>query len=119
MSKPQAAAKYSLIRKAGNTYYLAGQIGLKPGTLELVSDNFGDQLRQVMENIKAILADENLSFNDVMKVTIYLKNIEDYPVLNEIYAEYITATPPARAAFAVKNLPLGALVEIEAIAYKE
>lgn len=117
MSKP--AAKYSLIRKAGNTYYVSGQVGFKRGTTELVSDDLEEQTVRVMENIVEILATEGLTLNDVVKTTVYLNDISYYAPVNNIYAEYITGNPPARAAFAVGELPVNAKVEIEAIAYKE
>lgn len=117
MSKP--VAKYSPIRQAGNTYYVAGQVGFKTGTTELVSNDLKEQTAQVMQNIIDILATVNLALDDVVKTTVYLNDISYYGPVNEVYAEYITGTPPARAAFAVGQLPVGAKVEIDAIAYKE
>lgn len=117
MSKP--AAKYSPIRKVENTYYISGQVAFKPGTLELISDDITEQVTQVMENIKSLLESEGLTLENLVKTTILLDDIDNYATMNEVYAGYINGKPPARAAYAVKALPLNAKVEIEAIAYKQ
>jgi 2-iminobutanoate/2-iminopropanoate deaminase len=118
MNKP--AAKYSPIRKVGNAYYISGQVAFKPDTLELISDDIKEQIVQVMKNIKNLLENKGLSMGDLVKTTVLLDDIDNYAVMNEVYAEFIVGdTPPARAAYAVKALPFGAKIEIEAIAYKE
>ena len=116
---PEGSAKpvapYSPGIKAGQFVFASGQLGLDPNTGKLV-EGIEAQTRQAMQNLQSVLAagDSNLSL--AVKVTIYLEDINDYGVVNEVYAGFIEGDPPARAAFQVAALPLGGLVEIEAIA---
>ena len=115
---PKAIGPYSQAIKAGNTLYISGQIPLNPATSKLVDGGIKEQTEQVMQNIKAILAEAGFSFSDVVKSTCLLSSISNFAEMNEIYGKYYSENPPARAAFAVKDLPLGALIEIETIAVK-
>ena len=108
---------YTPIRQAGNLFFVSGQIGIEPDSQNMV-DGIEAQTQQVMNNLAAVLAEAGLSVTDIVKATIYLKDIADYETVNEIYADGLNGNKPARAAFAVSDLPKDALVEIEAIAYK-
>ncbi len=112
---PKAIGPYSQAVRHDNLIFISGQIAIDPKTQEFIGGDIKQQTRRVMENIKGILEEVGLNFNHVLKTTIYLKNIEDFPVVNEIYGEYFTDYKPARATVEVSNLPKGALVEIEAI----
>lgn len=103
----------------GMPVFLSGQIGIDPKSGEFASDEIKGQTKQVFENIKAILAEENLTLNDIVRIDIFLENLKDYAVMNEIYAKEFKNHKPARAAVAVKELPKKAKVEIVAIAWKE
>ena len=108
---------YTPIRQAGNLFFVSGQIGIEPDSQNMV-DGIAAQKQQVMNNLAAVLDEAGLSVTDFVKATIYLKDIADYETVNEIYADGLNGNKPARAAFAVSDLPKDALVEIEAIAYK-
>ena len=109
---PKALAVYSQAVQAGNTLYLAGQIGLDPATRKLVEGGVQAETRQAIENCRAILEAAGFSLKDVVQVQVLLGNIADYQAMNEVYATFFTESPPARAAFAVAALPAGAKVEI-------
>lgn len=109
---------YSTFRKAGNFIYLSGQIGIDSNTDKLV-EGIEKQTNKVMENITDILKENDYSLDDIVKVNILLDSIEDYGIVNEIYASYLKQPYPARTCYEVSNLPLGALIEVEIIAYKE
>jgi len=115
---PAAVGPYSQAVEAKGTLYISGQIALDPETGKMVAGGIREQTRQVMENIKAILDEAGYHFKDVVKSTCLLSDISNFAAMNEIYGQYYPENPPARAAFAVKDLPLGALVEIETIAVK-
>ena len=115
---PKAIGPYSQAIKAGNTLYISGQIPLNPATGKLVEGGIKEQTEQAMQNIKAILEEAGYTFADVVKSTCLLSSISDFVEMNAVYGKYYSENPPARAAFAVKDLPLGALVEIETIAFK-
>jgi 2-iminobutanoate/2-iminopropanoate deaminase len=104
---------YTPIVRAGNTLYLSGQIGLADGSLV---DGLDAQVRQVIANISALLESEGATLTDVVKTSVFLTTIDDYAVMNAAYVESFGDHRPARSAFAVSALPLGALVEIESIA---
>ncbi len=97
--------------------FLSGQIGIEPETGNL-KKGLKEQTKQVLENIKSVLDSYGLSFDNVIKTTIFLRNIKDFPKVNEIYAGYFNPPFPARSTVAVKELPKGALIEIEVIAHK-
>ncbi len=114
---PEAIGPYSQAIETDEFVFLAGQIGINPSTGELV-EGIENQTKQVMENIKAVLAALNMDFSNVVKTTIFLANMGDFSKVNEIYSSYLTPPYPARSTVAVKELPKGALVEIEVIAKK-
>ena len=114
---PRAIGPYSQAVAAGGLVYCSGQIALDPGTGELVG--IGDvraQTRQVMENLKAVLTAAGSSLASILKTTIYLQNLGDFAVVNELYGSYFPSEPPARATVQVAALPRAALVEIDAVA---
>jgi 2-iminobutanoate/2-iminopropanoate deaminase len=113
MTKPVGA--YRPIVRAGDWLVVSGQVGIRDG--ELVTGGFDDQLEQAIDNIEALLVGEGSSLADVVKATVLLRHMGDYNVLNEVWAERFAGALPARAAYAVSELPLHALVEVEAWAY--
>ncbi len=115
---PKAIGPYSQAVQAGNTLYISGQIPIDPASGKIVEGGIKEQTEQVMKNINAILDEAGFAFSDVVKSTCLLSSIANFAEMNEIYGKYYSENPPARAAFAVKDLPLGALVEIETIAVK-
>ncbi len=115
---PGAIGPYSQAVKTGNTIYVSGQLPIVPATGEFPSEDIAEQTKQSMENIKAILESEGYTMGDIVKTTVLLHDIADFAGMNAVYGTFFTADFPARAAFAVKDLPKGAKVEIEAVAYK-
>ena len=113
---PKAIGPYSQAIQAGNFLFLSGQIPLDPKTGELVKGDIRQQTRQVLENLKGILESEKLGMEDVVKVTIFLKDIGNFNLVNEVYATYFPSSPPARSTVEVAKLPRDAEIEIEAIA---
>jgi len=116
---PAAVGPYSQAVEVNGMLFISGQIALDPETGTLVDGGIREQTRQVMENISAILDEAGYYFTDVVKSTCLLSDISNFAAMNEIYGKYYLQNPPARAAFAVKDLPLGVLVEIETIAVKK
>lgn len=116
---PQAIGPYSQAIEANGMLFISGQIAINPETGKLVDGNITEQTEQVMKNIEAILKEAGYSFKDVVKSTVLLSDMDNFKAMNEVYGKYYSAEPPARAAFAVKTLPLNVLVEIETIAVKE
>ena len=114
---PLAIGPYSQAVEINGILYISGQISLNTKG-EMVGNNISVQTEQVMKNIEVILKKAGYTFNDVVKSTCLLKNINDFQAMNEIYGKYYTEDPPARAAYEVASLPKGALVEIETIAIK-
>jgi len=112
---PAAIGPYSQAVKAGNTVYLSGQIPLNPVTMTMVTDSFAAQARQVFDNLKAVAEASGGSLADAVKLTVLLSDLAYFAEVNEIMTEYFQAPYPARAAYAVKQLPKDADVEIEAI----
>jgi 2-iminobutanoate/2-iminopropanoate deaminase len=115
---PSSIGPYSQAVEAGNTLYISGQIPIDPATGKLVEGDITAQTEQVMKNISAILASAGYSLEDVVKSTCLLSDIADFKAMNEVYGRYYIEKQPARAAFAVKALPMGALIEIDTIAVK-
>ena len=113
---PAALAVYSPAIDTGSLVFLAGQIGLDPSTGELVEGGIEAQTERVLHNVQAVLDAAGLSMADVVKTTCFLADIADFEAFNGVYARFVADPPPARSTFAVKALPRGALVEIEAIA---
>ena len=115
---PAAIGPYSQAVQTGNMLFVSGQIPIDPATGEFAGNDITTQTNQSLTNIKNILAAAGYTLNDVVKTTVLLADIADFAAMNTVYAEYFCENKPARAAFAVKDLPRGALVEIEAIASK-
>jgi 2-iminobutanoate/2-iminopropanoate deaminase len=115
---PAAIGPYSQAVEMNHVLYISGQIPLDPETGKLVSGDITAQTEQVLKNISAILSGAGYSFSDVVKSTCMLSDIINFKAMNEVYARYYPEKQPARSAFAVKDLPLGALIEIETIAMK-
>ncbi|MEI9933870.1 MAG: RidA family protein [Ferruginibacter sp.] len=113
---PAPIGPYNQAVKAGGFLFLSGQVALKPGTGELITSNIVDETHQVMQNLKAVLAEAELSFNNVVKTTIFLSDMNLFAQVNEIYGSYIEGDFPARETVAVKTLPKNANVEISMIA---
>jgi 2-iminobutanoate/2-iminopropanoate deaminase len=113
---PKALGPYSQAIKANGMIFCSGQVGLVPSPGEFAGNDVATQCQQVMENLKAVLTEAGSSFDKVVKTTIYLIDMGDFATVNEIYAEYFSAAPPARETVAVKTLPKNALVEISVIA---
>lgn len=113
---PAAVGAYSQAIRAGELVFTAGQLGSDPTTGELVEGGVSRQAEQALANLTAILEAAGSGLDGLVKVTVYLADIGDWPALNEVYGRIIPEPYPARSAFAVKALPKGALVEIEAVA---
>lgn len=115
---PAAIGPYSQAVEIGGTLYISGQIPLDPTTMKIVEGGIKGQTDRVLKNIGAILNEAGYDFGDVVKSTCLLSDMANFKAMNEIYEKYYSKNAPARAAFAVKELPLGALIEIETIAAK-
>ena len=113
---PKAIGPYSQAIQAGNLLFLSGQIPLDPASGELVKGDIREQARRVLENLKGVLESQHLGMEDVVKVTIFLKDIGNFNQVNEVYATYFPSSPPARSTVEVARLPRDAGIEIEAIA---
>ena len=114
---PKAIGSYSQAIEINGILYISGQVPVDPASGE-IPEGIIAQTEQVMQNIKSILDEAGYSFADVVKSTCLLSDMSNFKSMNEVYARYYSVEPPARAAFAVKELPLGALIEIETIAVK-
>jgi 2-iminobutanoate/2-iminopropanoate deaminase len=112
-----AVGPYNHAVRVGDLLFCAGQIPLDPATGNLVPGDIKVQTERVLENVKTILDDQKLSFNNVVKSTVFLTNLADFAGMNEIYAKYFTNDFPARSTIQVAALPKGAIVEIEVIAH--
>ena len=114
---PAAIGPYSQAIEANGMLFISGQIPVDPATGN-VPEGITAQTEQVMKNISAILAEAGYTFDNVVKTTCLLSDIANFGAMNEVSAKYFTSNPPARAAFAVRDLPKGVMVEIESIAVK-
>ena len=115
---PAAIGPYSQAVQTGNLVFVSGQLPIDPATGEFAGATIGEQTRQSLTNIQNILEAAGYTMNDVVKTTVLLADIADFAPMNQVYAEFFTDNKPARAAFAVRDIPKGALVEIEAVACK-
>ncbi len=115
LSAPSAIGTYSQAIRAGDTVYLSGQIPLDPETMELVSPDARAQIDQVFRNLRAVARAAGGDFGDFVKLNIYLTDLTDFPLVNEIMAKYFDEPYPARAAIGVASLPKGARVEMEGV----
>jgi 2-iminobutanoate/2-iminopropanoate deaminase len=113
---PKAIGPYSQAVRVNGFLFLSGQIPLDPATGALVNGAIGEQTERVLENIKGLLESAGLALENVVKTTVFLKNIGDFAPMNEVYARYFTSNPPARSTVEVARLPREVQVEIEAIA---
>ena len=115
---PAAIGPYSQAVEANGTLYISGQLPINPSVGKIEATEITSQTEQVFANIAAILSEAGYSFADVVKSTVFLSDIANFAGMNDVYKKYYQTECPARSAFAVKDLPLGALVEIETIAVK-
>lgn len=115
---PAAIGPYSQAVEANGTIYVSGQLPLCPATMAFPSDDIKDQTRQSLENVGAILAEAGYSFANVVKATVFIKDMTEFASVNEVYNEYLGEVKPARACVEVAALPKGAKVEIEVVAVK-
>lgn len=113
---PKAVGPYSQAIRAGSFLFASGQIPLDPATGKLVEGGIQEQARRVIENLKAVLEAGGADFSKVVKSTVFLDDLKNFGLFNEVYAEYFPAEQPARSTFQVAGLPLGAKIEIEMIA---
>ncbi|PKL74356.1 MAG: hypothetical protein CVV27_20915 [Candidatus Melainabacteria bacterium HGW-Melainabacteria-1] len=116
---PAALGPYSHANKAGNFIFASGQLGLDPATGSLVEGDVKAQAKQALQNLAIVLKASGCSLSDVVKTTVFLKDIRDFAAVNEVYGSFFQKDFPARSAIQVAALPKDGLVEIEAIAYKE
>ena len=114
---PSAIGAYSQGIRAGNFIFISGQIPLDPSTMEIVSDDFTRQVDQVLINLKAVANEASCSLDDIVKITVYLKNLEDFQSVNTAMSKMFTEPYPARAAVEGSRLPKDVLVEMDAIIY--
>lgn len=112
-----AVGPYNHAIRTGDLLFCAGQIPIDPATGDLVKGDVKAQTQRVLENVKAILDDQKLSFENVVKSTVFLTNLADFAAMNEVYAKFFTSDFPARSTIQVAALPKGANVEIEVIAH--
>lgn len=115
---PAPIGPYSQAVKVGNVLYVSGQIALDADTGELINENITEETHAVMKNLDAILAAAHFSFNDVVKCTIFIRNMDDFTAINEAYGQYFKSSPPARETVEVSKLPKNVNVEISCIAVK-
>ena len=116
-SAPASAGPYSPAVRAGDWLALAGQVGIDPETGRLADGGVAAETRQALANVAAVLGDCGATLSDVAKTTVFLLDMGDFPVMNEVYAEAFAGQRPARSTVAVAALPLGARVEVEVWAY--
>ncbi|HRH75872.1 MAG TPA: RidA family protein [Cellvibrionaceae bacterium] len=112
---PAAIGTYSQAVKVNNTVYLSGQIPLVPETQALADGDFAAQVHQVFKNLRAVCQAADGDLKDIVKLNVFLTDLSNFPVVNEVMAEYFSAPYPARAAIGVKELPKGAVVEADGI----
>lgn len=112
---PKAIGTYSQAIKVGDTVYLSGQIPLKPETMQLVDGDFESQAVQVFENLRAVANEAGGDLNSIVKLNIYLTDLNNFAIVNEVMGRYFTQPYPARAAIGIKSLPKDALVEMDAV----
>ncbi|MDK6029526.1 RidA family protein [Ignisphaera sp. 4213-co] len=116
---PKPIGPYSQAVKVGQWLFVSGQIALDPATGDLIVGGIEEQTTRVFENIKAILEAAGYTLDDIVKVTVYLTDLSDFPKFNEVYSRYFKSNPPARTTVQVSALPRGAKIEVDVIAYKQ
>ena len=112
---PEAIGAYSQAVKAGNLIFISGQIPLDPSTMEVISPVFSDQVEQVIKNLDEIVKESGNSLNDIVKITVYLKNLENFQAVNQTMEKFFTKPYPARAAVEISKLPKDVEIEMDAI----
>lgn len=117
-SAPKAVGPYSQAIQLGDFLYCSGQISIDPKTSEVFTGDIKTQTEMVMKNIEAVLTAAGLNFNNIVKTTIFITNMNDFATVNEVYAKAFKEAPPARSTVAVAGLPKGVSVEIEVIAHR-
>ena len=115
---PGAIGPYSQAIETESFVFTSGQLGIDPATGDFAPGGIQAQTRQALLNVQAILAQAGLTMDNVVKATVFMKNMDDFAAMNEVYATFFTGNPPARSAVEVARLPKDVLVEIEAIAVK-
>ena len=115
---PTAIGPYSQAILAGNTLYCSGQIAIEPGTSSLITHSITEETHQVMKNISNVLKAANMDFSNVVKSSIFIKNMNQYSDINQVYASYFNNNPPARETVEVSVLPMDTNIEISVIAVK-
>jgi 2-iminobutanoate/2-iminopropanoate deaminase len=113
---PAAIGPYSQAIKVGNIIFTSGQIPIDPANGQVVEGGVAEQTARVMANLQAVLSAAGASLDDVVKTTLYIKDMNDFGVINEVYSRYLAKEPPARSCVEVARLPKNVLVEIEAVA---
>ena len=113
---PAAIGPYSQAVSSGNFLFISGQLPLDPTTGEMVTGDIAKQTRRILQNLQAILESQGLSMEDIVKVTVFITQMDDYQTVNEVYAEIFGEWQPARSVVQVAGLPKGAPIEVEAIA---
>jgi len=113
---PKAIGPYSPAIKVGNLVFISGQLPIDPATGEIVGDDIEVQTKKSLENLKAVLKPYSIDFENIVKVTIFLTNMDDFSIVNKIYSNYFKEEFPARSCVEVARLPKGAKIEIECIA---
>ncbi len=116
---PKPIGPYSQAISINGLLFISGQVPLDPKTGKLISDNFEDQVKRVLENIKAILEASNLTFENLVKVTVFMKDPSKFSTFNNIYSTYFKGQFPSRSVIFVNDLPANAQIEIEAIAARD
>ncbi len=119
VNAPAAIGPYSQAIRVGNFLYTSGQIPFDPKTMQLVSQDIKEQTKQVMENLKGIFEEAGTSFDKVIKMTVFIKDMNQFGDINEVYGKYFGENPPARSCVEVARLPKDVGIEIEAIAIVE
>jgi 2-iminobutanoate/2-iminopropanoate deaminase len=114
---PKPIGPYSQAIRAGEFLFLSGQLPIEPGTGEAVRGDIKQQTRRVLENLKGILESQGLEMKDVVKVTVFLKDMGNFSLMNEVYATYFTVSPPARSTVEISRIAKDVDVEIEAVAF--
>jgi len=113
---PSAIGPYSQAVRMGNLVFLSGQIPIVPATGQLAEGGIAQQTEQVFKNLKAVLAEAGLAFDDVVKTTVFMRSLADFGQMNDVYAQHFPSNPPARSTVEVARLPRDVQVEIDAIA---
>jgi 2-iminobutanoate/2-iminopropanoate deaminase len=115
---PEPIGPYSQAIKVGNTLYMSGQIAIQKSTGAILTGNISEETEQVMKNLEDVLKAASMDFSNVVKCTIFLKSMGDFPKVNEVYGSRFTSAPPARETVEISGLPKGVNVEISCIAVK-